>query len=131
MAYAAITDFEQRHGGDEVVQRESMLGAGAVDRALADADAEINSYVSGRYVVPLSPVPITITRLACAIARYHVLGDAATETARRAYEDARAFLRDVQAGRATLDGVAAAAPGSAAGAATVVASARLFSRDAR
>ncbi|MBL8396175.1 MAG: DUF1320 domain-containing protein [Candidatus Accumulibacter sp.] len=131
MAYAAITDFEQRHGGDEVVQRESMLGAGAVDRALADAEAEINSYVSGRYVVPLSPVPITITRLACAIARYHVLGDAATETARRAYEDARAFLRDVQAGRAQLDG--ANQVSAATGAATVdyVTDERLFSRDAR
>ena len=131
MAYAALADFEQRYGGDEVVQRESMLGAGALNRALSDADAEINSYVSGRYVVPLSPVPTTITRIACAIARYHVLGDAATETARRAYEDARAFLRDVQAGRAQLDG--ADQVSDATGAATVdyVTDERLFSRSAR
>lgn len=131
MAYAALADFEPRYGGDEVVQRESMLGAGALNRALSDADAEINSYVSGRYVVPLSPVPTTITRIACAIARYHVLGDAATETARRAYDDARAFLRDVQAGRAQLDGADQVSAATGAATVDVVTDERLFSRSAR
>jgi len=131
MAYASITDFEQRYGGDEVVQREAMLGAGAADRALADAEAEINSYVAGRYLVPLSPLPTSITLIACAIARYHLLGDSSTEAARQAYEDARAFLRDVQAGRAQLAG--ADQVSAATGAATVdyVTDERLFSRSAR
>mgnify|MGYP003455363176 FL=1 len=104
MTYASRTDLEARYGEDEIAQRESMLPTGAVERALADADAEIDSYVASRYTVPLSPVPQVIPRLACAIARYHLLGDSATETARKDYEDARAWLRDLHSGRALLEG---------------------------
>lgn len=131
MAYATRTDLEARYGAEELAQREAMLTAGAVERALADASDEIDRYAGGRYALPIAPVPATIERINCALARYYLLGDAASAAARQAYDDARAFLRDLQAGRATLDGVAAAAPGSAAGAATVVASARLFRRDQR
>lgn len=102
MTYATRTDLEERYGADELTQRESMLPAGAVDRALADADAEVDGYVAAAYTVPLAPVPANIVRAACSIARYRLLGDAATERARQDYEDAIRLLRDVQAGRATL-----------------------------
>lgn len=113
MTYATRTELEERYGTDELAQRESVLPAGAVDRALADADVEVDSYLTGRYTVPLSPVPGNVTRLAAAIARYRLLGDAATELARKEYEDARAWLRDVAAGRVQIEGatpLAAAAP---------------------
>lgn len=131
-SYATLTDLKQRYGVDEAAQREATIGPGAVNRALADADAEIDSYLAGAYQVPLTPVPTTIRRLACAIARYHLLGDAATETARRDYEDARAFLRDVQAGRAQLDGAPALLAGTSGPAtAQLVSAPRVFSRSAR
>lgn len=107
MPYATRQDLTDRYGEDEIAQRESVLPAGAVDRALADADAEIDSYLGGRYTVPLATVPGNVTRLAAAIARYVLLGDAAGELARKAYEDARAWLRDVQAGRAQVEGASA------------------------
>lgn len=106
MTYATRTDLEERYGADEMTQRESVLPAGAVARALADADAEIDSYVSSGYGVPLSPAPTNIPRIAAAIARYRLLGEAASEMARKDYEDARAWLRDVAAGRIALDGAA-------------------------
>lgn len=102
MTYATRTDLEERYGADELTQRESVLPAGAVARALSDADAEVNSYVAGAYTVPLNPVPTNIVRIAAAVARYRLLGDAATEQARQDYEDAIRFLRDIQSGRATL-----------------------------
>lgn len=102
MTYATRTDLEERYGADELEQRESVLAAGAVGRALADADAEVDGYVAAAYAVPLNPVPANIVRVACSIARYRLLGDAATEQARKDYEDAIRFLRDVQGGRATL-----------------------------
>lgn len=131
MSYATPVDLADRYGPEEGVQRESIMGFGAIQRALDDADAEIDSYLSGGYQVPLLPVPATITRIACAIARYHLLGDAATESARRDYEDARAFLREVQAGRAQLNGGALLAGSSGPAMAAQVSSARLFSRSAR
>ena len=106
MSYATRTDLEERYGASELTQRESVLAAGAVASALADADAMIDSYCAGRYAVPLSPVPPNLPGLACAIARYIILGDSATDMARKNYEDARAYLRDVQAGRALLESAA-------------------------
>lgn len=113
MTYATRTDLEERYGAAELTQRETMLAAGAVARALADADVEIDSYCTGRYAVPFSPVPGNITRVAAAIARYRILGDSATEIARKEYEDARAWLREVATGRVQIEGstpLAAAAP---------------------
>lgn len=102
MTYATRADLEQRYGADEVAQRESALPAGAVDRALADADALINGYLAGRYALPLSPVPQNLPQVACVVARYNLLGDAVTERARNDYTDTIAWLRDVQAGRVLL-----------------------------
>lgn len=127
MTYAARADMEDRYGITEISQRESMLPAGALDRALADADAEIESYVGGRYTVPLSPVPASVVRLACSIARYHLLGDAVTERSRNDYQDARAFLRDVQAGRAQLESAAPLASAAPANTVSIETRERIFS----
>jgi len=108
MPYATRTDLEQRYAQD-VAQRETVLPVLGVDNALADADAEIDSYLGVRYSVPVSPVSASILRIACVIARYRLLGDAAGEAARRDYEDARAYLRDIAAGRSQLEGAAALA----------------------
>jgi len=131
MTYATRTDLEERYGADELTQRESMLATGAVDRALADADAEIHSYVSGRYGIPLSPVPPNLPRVACAIARYNILGEAATERARDDYKDAVAFLRDIQAGKARLEDAAPLAAAAPEKTVEIVTSERVFSREVR
>lgn len=113
MTYATRTDLEERYGATELTQRETVLPAGAVARALADADVEIDSYLATRYGVPMSPIPSNVTRVAAAIARYRILGDAVTDLARKEYEDARAWLKDVAAGRVQITGatpLAEAAP---------------------
>lgn len=102
MTYATRTGLETRYGALEVAQRESALEAGALDRALVDADAEADSYLGGRYSVPISPVPDNLARVACQIARYRLLGESESERARQDYDDAIRFLRDVRAGRADL-----------------------------
>lgn len=126
MSYATRADLGTLYGLDEVEARESMLEPGAAARALADASAEIDSYLAGRYSTPLAPVPARLVKLCCAIARYSLLGDAATETARRDYEDAIAWLRDVQAGRAQVEGIATVPGGSPAEVAAVVGRDRIF-----
>lgn len=113
MAYATRADLEDRYGADELAQRESMLPAGAVAGALADADAEIDSYLATRYTLPLASVPSLLKRLACAIARYNLLGEAASDRARADYEDARRMLAGLANGSVTL-GLATAVDGSPA-----------------
>lgn len=119
MTYASRTDLEQRYGADEVAQRESVLTAGAVDRALLDADAFINGYLATKYTLPLSTVPDNLPQVAAVIARYDLLGDAATERARDDYKDAVAWLKDIQAGRVQLQ-AAMPVPGNAPSMAVMV-----------
>lgn len=129
MTYATRTDLIAAYGADEVAQRESMLPAGATDRALADADAMIDGYVSGRYQVPLAPQPANILRIACSIARYYLLGDATTEGARNDYEDAIAWLKDVQSGRVVLVSAAVSANPATGGMPATRTSSKQFDRD--
>lgn len=114
MTYATRADLEDRYGTDELQQRESMLPAGAVAGALADADAEIDSYLATRYTLPLASVPSLLKRLACSIARYSLLGDAASDRARTDYEDARRMLVGLSNGSVTL-GLATPVVGDPAG----------------
>jgi phage gp36-like protein len=131
MGYATRDDLEKRYSADEVEQRESALPAGAVDRVLADADALIDGYLVGRYSLPLTPVPANLPQVACAIARYHLLGDSATERAREDHKDAIAWLKDVASGRVLLQG-AAIVPGNEPASVVMVSGAEaVFKRSGR
>ena len=109
MTYATRADLEARTGSDELAQRETMLAAGAVGQALADAGALIDGYLAGRYTVPLDPAPGPIVGAACQLARYALLGSAACERSRQDYQDALSWLKDVAAGRYPLAGAGRAA----------------------
>ncbi|MFZ6644423.1 gp436 family protein [Undibacterium sp. TJN25] len=112
MTYATRPDLEKRYSADEIAQRESALEAGAVDSALEDADALIDGYLAGRYSLPMTTVPDILVQTACALARYGLLGEAATDRARNDQRDALAWLKDVQAGRVLLQ-AAVTVPGNA------------------
>lgn len=67
------------------------------DGALFDAAGLIDSYLSDLYVLPLSPVPRLIKRMACDIARFYLWGDAAVKDS---VEE-----RDFKAAVKTLEGI--------------------------
>jgi phage gp36-like protein len=96
-----------------------------VAEAVARADAEIDSYLALRYPVPLVPTPGRVKALSVDLALYHLYSrrGLAPEVRRRRYADAVAFLRQVAAGQAVLDGAGGEAPEEITGAV------RLFSRD--
>ncbi len=107
MTYASQQNLIDRFGQDELIQLTGRASLDAIDatvvaRALADADAEINGYLSTRYTLPLSPVPAVLEKLACDIARYQLFENAATEIVKQRYENAVRFLKDVAAGKVTL-----------------------------
>jgi phage gp36-like protein len=108
MTYATQQNLIDRFGEDELIQltdRDNLgvINTTVIDRALADADAQINGYLSVRYTLPLAtPVPTELERIACDLARYSLYQDRMTEIVGKRYEAAIALLRDVAAGRAKL-----------------------------
>ncbi|MBZ0251558.1 MAG: DUF1320 domain-containing protein [Burkholderiales bacterium] len=107
--YATRQEMIDRFGEAEIRQltdrRDPPAGAiddTVLDGALADADGMVDSYLAGRYQLPLASVPKILKRYACDIARYFLWKDNAGDTVRRAYEDAEKFLKAVAAGTVAL-----------------------------
>lgn len=51
-----------------------------VEKAIADADAEINMYLEGRGLLPLPSVPETLRRIASDITRYYLYQNPAVDS---------------------------------------------------
>lgn len=109
MSYTTLADLITRFGKDELVQLSDrqipltgVIVSTVVDRAIADADAEIDAHLGGRYQLPLASVPVVIGRVACNLARYHLYNDNPTDEIRKRYEDGLKFLRDVRDGKISM-----------------------------
>src|SRR5574341_2268782 len=109
MIYANSQDISDRYGQGvlDAIDRDGngLPDLAAVDRALADASALMDTYLSQRYALPLPLAPEALKRACVDIALYQVVreGTAAAEDYRLRYEDAIAWLRDLAAGKAALD----------------------------
>jgi phage gp36-like protein len=115
MAYATLADLEAAFGSKEVLlladrDRDQVADASVVARAGEDAEAEINSYLASRYVLPLDPVPAQVRTLACDIARYRLDAANPRQATKDRYDAAVRTLRDLAAGKATLGGASLSGP---------------------
>ncbi len=109
MAYATPAQIGERYDANVLVTIADRDGDGSADsavleRALADASAEIDTYLAAKYDLPLSSTPEVLTRLAVDIAVYRLASEAgpATEERRQRYDDAVALLRRLASGEASL-----------------------------
>jgi len=120
MTYATQADMVDRFGETELAQRTNRVDGTTIDttvlgRALADADAEIDGYLAGRYALPLATVPTALVRVACDVARYRLYDDGITDVVRQRYEDATSFLKRISSGDVILGDQAAATESAGAG----------------
>ncbi len=136
MGYATQQDMVDRFEESELISLTDSANTGTINavvlgKALADADAEIEGYLVGRYQLPLASVPPVLTRIACDVARYYLYDDHAPEHVRTRYEDARKLLEGIASGRVQLGLPASAGAAPVAGAPEVSASApeRVFTTD--
>lgn len=127
MTYASLETMVERFGSDELTQRTDRAGTGemdvqVLDRALADADAEVHGYLAVRYALPLVGVPTALARVAADIARYRLYDDGVPETVRKRYEDAVALLKRIANGdvKLVLDGDGQGGTGTETGGAQVL-----------
>ena len=106
--YATQSDMTTRFSEEELIlltDRDANAGAidtAVLDQALADASAEIDGYLGGRYTLPLPTVPAVVTRICCDIARYLLHDEHAPERIEKRYDGAVNFLSKLGNGSISL-----------------------------
>lgn len=134
MSYAAIDDLITRFGEDELTQLTDRDGSGSLDSrtletALEEVSALIDSYLMGRYALPLLPAPKLLVGICCDLTRYALFSDATSPIIKERNSAAMAQLRDLAAGRARLE--VDVPPDAPAGRVVMASGERLFARDSR
>ncbi|MFY1027121.1 gp436 family protein [Actinobacillus seminis] len=81
---------------------DGSLNTDKIDEALEDSSQTIDSYLAGRYSLPLKSVPAVLERHCCYIARYFLEKNRATDQARSDYEDSIRYLEKVANGTISL-----------------------------
>lgn len=106
MPYATPESLIKRYTLDVLLSiarnDERQLDEPKVNEALEDASQTIDSYLAGRYRLPLNAVPSVLERHCCYIARYFLEKNRATDQARLDYEDSIRFLEKVASGAISL-----------------------------
>jgi phage gp36-like protein len=89
-----------------------------VQNAIKDATDMVDSYISARYNMPISPVPSILERIAGDLARYFLFDDRVTDPIKQRYTDAEKLLANVRDGKVQLgaDATSNEQPSSSAGA---------------
>lgn len=106
--YATRTDMIKRFGEEELILlTDHDADSGVIDdvvleQAIADASAEIDGYLGGRYSLPLPTVPAVLVRICCDIARYHLHHEHAPERIAKRYDDAIKFMGQLGSGAISL-----------------------------
>ena len=79
MGYCTQADLADDFGEQEIIRisdrarpATGQIDPAVVEKAIADADAEINMYLEGRGLLPLPSVPDTLRRIASDITRYYL-----------------------------------------------------------
>ncbi|MCX5891603.1 MAG: DUF1320 domain-containing protein [Deltaproteobacteria bacterium] len=111
MAYCSQDDLLKMIPLVELAELSAESGdepeAAVVAEAIAKAAGEIDAYLAVRYVLPLAATPPQVKNLAVDMALYHLYSrrSVAPPVRRQKYDAAVAFLKEVAAGQALVEGV--------------------------
>jgi phage gp36-like protein len=89
----------------QLTDRDGSTGAivdTVLDRAMATAESEVNSYISAAYTLPLPSVPEILKTFTGDIARYYLYDESPTDQVSKRYERAVSWLHDVAKGVVNL-----------------------------
>jgi phage gp36-like protein len=131
MSYCTVQDLLARGWETELIQLTDKQGVGVVDtvaveQAIADATATIDSYIS-RFL----PLPVGykgMVRIACDLSRYFLYDNRVTEQVQSRYDAAIRYLEKVAKGEILLGVDGNDEPVNTPGMAAFESSPRLFGR---
>lgn len=130
-------DYIDRHGAQELLQLTDRDGdgvedSGVLDKAVQDAENEIDAYVGARYALPLATTPLLLTRIARDLVRYFLFDQRAPEEVRERYKRAVKLLESIRSGDTSLGLAEASLPAGGeiiGGEILVNSQPRIFGRD--
>lgn len=99
--------YLKRWGAEELdrltMGEDDVRDPEAFNAANADASADMDAYLGGRYKLPFAePIPRLLVSIAAVLVREKLHGTYATEAVTREADQARRTLRDLSNGTATL-----------------------------
>ncbi|HDR1196557.1 DUF1320 domain-containing protein [Pasteurella multocida] len=101
MKYCTIDDLITAFGADEI--HRLIATDEEAEKAIDDAQAEIDMYLSDRYTLPTQSVPKSLNRIACDIAHYYLYNSVdETSTVYLRYKQRIKQLSDVASGKLSL-----------------------------
>ena len=110
MTYATLDQLRDRYGeamlvalSDRDDPPSGAIDADVVNRALADADAAIDGFLKGRYVLPLVATPPLLRDHALSIAFYKLHLTSVPDKVRDDYQDSIKALAQIASGLIRLD----------------------------
>lgn len=119
--YASVSDMVARFGETQILRLSkpedrvaTVIDDARVETALADATEVINSYIRGRYQVPIVAPPKDIVRATCIIALHDLAQSERTspsEEMEKNYKTIIDWLRDIAKELINLDAPAAESAG--------------------
>ena len=107
MTYATRNDLIAYYGSDEV-NRVAAMGSDddasseLLDAVISDASDEVDTYIGGRYSLPLESIPKILKSKCLALAWHTLHRKVGNDVAMVEADNARRWLRDVASGKATL-----------------------------
>jgi phage gp36-like protein len=134
--YCTLDQLIDRFGETVLTQLTDRQDAGEIDEAvldaaIADASAEIDMYLAGRYQLPLSSVPLPLSRMACLLVRDILATDSGSsdEHWQKQAEAARKTLKEIASGRVSLGVDAQATTPAPGNGAQMESGGRIWDRD--
>lgn len=106
--FCTVNDLITAFGEAEIIRvsdrsrpKTGQIDQTVVDKAISDATSEINMYLEGRNLLPVTTVPPVLVRIACDIARYYLYQNP-DESVEKRYFARKADLLKVADGRLSL-----------------------------
>ncbi len=135
MAYCSEDDLlkmiPQAELADLTVESGAVPDSLIFNDAISKADAEIDSYLGVKYVVPVSPTPDQVKALSVDVAIYNLYSrhNIVPHVRQQRYEAAVAFLKQVASGATVIVGPAGEMPTLAKEVTDSTSAVRCFSRN--
>jgi phage gp36-like protein len=121
MPYCTLAQLIDRFGEPTLIAATDrgalatgVVDSAAVERAIADADAYIDGFLSARYAMPLASVPSQVNELSLTVSIYKLHPNVAGEKITADYKDAQKLLGQISSGifRLSIAGIEPATSGN-------------------